>query len=116
MYAVTTNGYRSIAPGDVLQSGERVFAEVPLETLRAIEIAEKRLLRNDILRGCDWTQAPDSPLALIDKQAWATYRAALRALPQQPGFPDVEWPRPPNLADGTADQPDPSSRTSPTRA
>ncbi|WP_152566068.1 phage tail assembly chaperone [Lysobacter antibioticus] len=68
------------------------------------------------LRSSDWTQANDSPLLEADREAWATYRAALRVLPQQAGFPDVEWPRAPNLADGTADQPDPSTRTSPTRA
>lgn len=77
--------------------------------------AEARAKRGALLRATDWTQVGDSPLALLDRQAWAAYRQALRDLPQLPGFPDVEWPRPPNLADGAADQPDPSTGTSPTR-
>jgi hypothetical protein len=31
--------------------------------------------RNDLLSRSDWTQLPD---ASVDKQAWATYRQALR--------------------------------------
>lgn len=102
MYAVTDSGYRSIAPEDILQPGERALDEVPVETLLAVRLNEKRLIRNDMLRGCDWTQAPDSPLTQFDKQAWSTYRSALRALPQLPGFPDVEWPQPPQLGEGAA--------------
>jgi len=33
------------------------------------------------LRECDWTQFADSPLTVEQKQAWATYRQALRDLP-----------------------------------
>ena len=53
--------------------------------------------RNDILRGTDWTQTPD---CTVDKQAWATYRQALRDLPAQPGFPhEIVWPRRPDQVD-----------------
>lgn len=46
--------------------------------------------RNDLLSACDWTQVADSP---ADKQAWATYRQALRDISSQPNFPwSVEWP------------------------
>jgi len=46
--------------------------------------------RNRLLVESDWTQLADSP---VDKTAWATYRQALRDLPQQVGFPsDVTWP------------------------
>lgn len=49
--------------------------------------------RNQRLRDTDWTQTPD---CTVDKQAWATYRQALRDLPTQPGFPDnIVWPVPP---------------------
>lgn len=57
-------------------------------------LAEKseamRATRNQLLTSCDWTQVADAP---IDKEAWATYRQALRDLPSQEGFPnEVTWP------------------------
>jgi hypothetical protein len=49
-----------------------------------------RQTRNDKLKECDWTQLADST---ADKQAWATYRQALRDVPNQVGFPwTVDWP------------------------
>ena len=49
-----------------------------------------RQTRNDKLKECDWTQLADST---ADKQAWATYRQALRDVPSQSGFPwTVDWP------------------------
>ena len=49
-----------------------------------------RKQRSDLLSSCDWTQVADSP---ADKQAWATYRQALRDISVQPNFPwSVEWP------------------------
>jgi len=44
-----------------------------------------RLWRNAELANTDWTQLIDSP---IDKSAWATYRQALRDLPEQGGKAD----------------------------
>lgn len=58
------------------------------------KIDDIRDSRNGKLTACDWTQLPD---AGVDKDAWATYRQALRDVPQQPGFPwDVVWPVPPS--------------------
>jgi len=52
--------------------------------------------RNKRLADCDWTQLVDSPLDTDAKAAWATYRTALRAVPQQTDFPwDVTWPAAP---------------------
>ncbi len=54
-----------------------------------------RQQRDRLLAESDWTQLPDAQAALSDsqKQAWATYRQALRDVPQQSGFPaDVQWP------------------------
>ena len=42
------------------------------------EIREKRDRR---LAASDWTQMPDSPLSATKKAEWATYRQALRVLP-----------------------------------
>jgi len=44
-----------------------------------------KLWRNAELIRTDWTQIPDSS---ADKAAWATYRQALRDLPEQGGLAD----------------------------
>lgn len=44
------------------------------------ELIEKR---NRRLEASDWTQMADSPLSDTKKAEWATYRQALRDLPQQ---------------------------------
>ena len=49
-----------------------------------------KLWRNAELVRTDWTQLADVP---VDKAAWATYRQALRDLPEQGGSADaVEFP------------------------
>jgi len=49
-----------------------------------------RAERNDKLTASDWTQVADAP---VDKQAWATYRQALRDVTAQSGFPwTITWP------------------------
>lgn len=51
--------------------------------------------RNNLLTQCDWTQIPD---CTVDKQAWATYRQALRDFPatvEDARLP-VEWPHSPD--------------------
>ena len=48
--------------------------------------AEIRLERNAKLAATDWTQAADIPQAI--KDSYATYRQALRDLPQHSGFPN----------------------------
>ena len=49
--------------------------------------------RNKLMQESDWTQVSDSP---VDKEAWATYRQALRDITAQAGFPtDVVWPTKP---------------------
>jgi hypothetical protein len=49
-----------------------------------------RTTRTVMLKDSDWTQLADST---VDKAAWATYRAALRDVPTQAGFPwTITWP------------------------
>ena len=43
-----------------------------------LDIIEKR---NRLLAGSDWTQLPDNALTDSKKAEWATYRQALRDLP-----------------------------------
>ena len=52
-----------------------------------------RRQRDALLVQSDWTQLPDVPLAT--KEAWATYRQALRDVTQQPDPRNISWPTPP---------------------
>jgi len=66
-------------------------AWIPGEVVKAQSV---RAQRDVLLRESDWTQVQDAP---VDATVWATYRQALRDVPQQSGFPDeIEWPTPPN--------------------
>jgi hypothetical protein len=59
-------------------------------TLVTLGADEARALRDSLLAATDWTQVSD---ATVDQAAWATYRQALRDVPEQAGFPDnVTWP------------------------
>ena len=54
---------------------------------KALEIRNER---DEKLVGSDWTQLEDAP---VSKVAWATYRQALRDVPEQTGFPwEITWP------------------------
>lgn len=62
-------------------------AKASLDEGQAKSVREQR---NKLIAECDWTQVADAP---VDKEAWATYRQALRDVPAQAGFPwDVTWP------------------------
>lgn len=55
--------------------------------------------RDRLLAACDWTQLSDAPSA--KKTEWATYRQALRDLPEtitDPRLP-VEWPKDPDFVE-----------------
>lgn len=47
--------------------------------------------RNQLLRASDWTQQPDSPLTVEDKQSWASYRQQLRDIVYDDPM-SVTWP------------------------
>jgi hypothetical protein len=52
-----------------------------------------RTSRGEKLKDSDWTQLADST---ADKDAWATYRQALRDITSQAGFPwTIDWPEQP---------------------
>ena len=59
----------------------------------AAKAAQVRAARDAALTASDWTQVADAP---VDKAAWATYRQALRDLPDAEGFPDVDLPLSPD--------------------
>lgn len=88
---MTVNGPVPFTPEE---EAEWDAAEAGLPNLQTQIIAnEVRDKRNFMLAACDWTQVAD---ASVDKAAWATYRQALRDVPQQSGFPwNVQWPTKP---------------------
>ncbi|KVQ43249.1 hypothetical protein WK03_18810 [Burkholderia cepacia] len=56
--------------------------------------APVKAYRDQMLTATDWTQGRDVPPALAEQ--YASYRQALRDVPQQSGWPlDVQWPSPP---------------------
>lgn len=66
------------------------MGEEAIAALDARQAEAVRADRNARLAASDWTQLADAP---VDSAPWATYRAALRDVPQQAGFPwDVVWP------------------------
>jgi hypothetical protein len=70
---------------------------IPKEELedKAIDTAWAKIKqeRNARLSASDWTQLPDVPLAT--KEAWATYRQALRDITNQPDPFTIQWPTQP---------------------
>ena len=68
----------------------------------ASKSAQLRAARDRALSASDWTQVADAP---VDQVAWATYRQALRDLPQAEGWPGVELPAAPGseVLSGNAD-------------
>ena len=63
-------------------------------TKDAEQATSVRTSRNDKLKESDWTHTTDSTVA--NKQAWATYRQALRDITSQVGFPwTITWPEAP---------------------
>jgi hypothetical protein len=87
----------------VVNGGERVECSQEEQEKYALDVIQYetvelpkmvRQQRNSLLASSDWTQTGDVPQAI--KDAWATYRQALRDVPQQSGFPtNVTWPQKP---------------------
>jgi hypothetical protein len=78
------------------KTAEEIAADI------ASKAANVRAARDRALSASDWTQVADAP---VDQEAWATYRQALRDLPSQVGFPDVDFPLEPGavVLSGNAD-------------
>ena len=83
-----------IVNGQVLVVAIEPLTEEDLAN-KLIEQGERvRIRRNQLLSNCDYTQLPDNNDP--KKSEWAIYRQALRDLPTQVGFPNVEFPKDPN--------------------
>lgn len=80
--------------GNVVQTKAERELEYTTQLDRANAI-KNRATRNSLLKESDWTQMNDSPLSNEDKDLWATYRTALRTLPEHinwPNLEDADWP------------------------
>lgn len=80
--------YRVVDNTAVRKSDDEIDAYEAQKALNRL-----RQIRNKMLSETDWTQAPDAP---VDSQAWATYRQALRDLPDNTEDPrNPAWPTKP---------------------
>lgn len=86
---VVENGWAYIVKVES-KTEEEIAADV------ASKAAQVRATRGALLTACDWTQIADSPLTAEKKAEWATYRQALRDLPDAEGWPDVDFPNDPD--------------------
>jgi len=79
-----------VIEGDLLSKkqlfeGEEGYELQALEDVSAINaqiLSELRVKRDALLKDSDFTQVADAPLSTEDKALWATYRQALRDLPE----------------------------------
>lgn len=93
-FHATVNGPVPFTPEE--EAEWDAMAEAAAAAAPLILAAERRAERNQRLTQSDWTQLPDAP---CNQAAWATYRQALRDLPEQEGFPHtVTWPEEPTTA------------------
>lgn len=111
---VFTNGEGIVETtmGALVNNGDGTFTQEWTET--EISAEEKRMrfmerTRFNLLYESDWTQLADAPLSDAIKAEWATYRQALRDLPDGIDWSsvqssaDINWPRVP----GAVVEPDP---------
>ncbi len=96
--------YTKYILGPVFTDNEEATAAEQEAAYKAAKDAEQaksvRTSRGEKLKDCDWTQVADALLdAPVEKEAWATYRQALRDVTGQEGFPwTIDWPEQPQLA------------------
>lgn len=78
-----------------IETGEPV-PFTPVHAPVVLDAPTARAERDRLLAACDWVVARAYEQGVPVPAPWATYRAALRDLPEQPGFPEsITWPTPP---------------------
>ena len=90
-----------------LAKREAYNGEVTVVTMEDIPMTDKeaRTQRDKLLADTDWTQVLDAPIDSATREAYRTYRQALRDIPEQEGFPEtITWPELPSV---TKADPDP---------
>jgi hypothetical protein len=98
MKAISLNGIRDLQEGEAPLPNETMAADQPSALLALGTFVREQ--RGLLLRNTDWTQIADNNLTAQQRTAFAAYRASLRDVPEQPGFPFVTWPQAPALQSG----------------
>lgn len=83
---------------ELTEEEEAAETQARSESVAAMLNVENRNTRNELLAASDWTQGNDSPLTDEAKTSWASYRSALRSLPEHENWPslaDDDWPSAP---------------------
>ena len=96
MYTANDVGETPGTPKKTEEQKEAIAAQWNAEVAKkpAEFLASLRVVRNELLAECDWTQVSD--VTLDNKAAWATYRQALRDLPANTVDPEnPTWPTKP---------------------
>jgi hypothetical protein len=70
--------------------GDQAEFDFQFSTLTNEKSKQMRQGRDQLLKDTDWTQSSDLPQTF--RTPWATYRQALRDLPNSPGFPWIDFP------------------------
>ena len=110
---MNNNFYKRLAQVEATTAATKAELE---ETLKAAALARK--IRNKLLDNSDSQMTLDRlgldtstatkfihSLTNIFTGAWATYRQALRDLPEQGGFPfNIEFPTPPDAEEGSENE------------
>ena len=86
---VVNNGYIDLTEAEIAELDVRAEAA-------DLDLNHVRGQRDGMLRGADWTQLGDAALGDHTAEEWATYRQALRDIPQTYSrVSEVVWPEPP---------------------
>ena len=72
------------------------LSDQELAAMEEVVAANVRAQRNMLLKETDWTQLTDAQPSVYSVDGFTEYRQALRAIPEQEGFPhNVIWPEKP---------------------
>ena len=77
--------------GEMIEMTDEECKVFALSTVEHVKY-QKRNERNELLAETDWMANSDVTMS----DSWKTYRQALRDLPAQSGFPDVDFPTKPS--------------------
>jgi hypothetical protein len=100
------------SPSASLSDGEQIVSSPPapklvmkvltaaraagLPSMDEDRVAYAKALRDILLNETDYTQASDSPLSQVQREAWAAWREIVRGVPDaDTGSGAIDWPSPP---------------------
>ena len=84
------------APPKLVTAVLRAATVTPLPDVAEDRIGYAKALRDVLLAETDWTQAADSPLPQVQREAWAAWRDTVRGVPDaDSGSGPIAWPSPP---------------------